>query len=110
MRGATVRLAYPFAFWCVTGIAGADTLDLPEETIRSGRILYLKHCAQCHGRDAAGDSGPDIQGIVHADVVESAVGVEAMPAVELAPGEAREIAVFLVTPAPDQARRRLGLA
>ena len=89
--------------------AAAEEVTLPSDEFRSGRVLYLKNCAQCHGKDAAGDSAPDIQGIILADVLEAIEGVEAMPAVELQAGEATPIAVFLMSLAPDQARRRLGL-
>lgn len=43
------------------------------------------------------------------DVQDAIKGFEAMPAVELQKGEAERIAVFLMSLAPDQARRRLGL-
>ena len=33
----------------------------------SGRILFLKNCAHCHGADARGDEGPDLHKLDWAD-------------------------------------------
>jgi mono/diheme cytochrome c family protein len=31
--------------------------------VASGRALFLKNCAHCHGADARGDDGPDLHGL-----------------------------------------------
>lgn len=86
----------------------AEDLDLPEDQIRAGRSLYLKSCAKCHGKDASGGSAPDVQGMLLKDVKDAARGVEAMREIALSDEEAGDIAVFLMSLAPDQARLRLG--
>ena len=82
---------------------------MPKDRIESGRTLFLKKCSECHGRDASGGNAPDIQGILVRDVKDAARGVEAMPEIALKDDEAGDIAVFLMSLAPDQARIRLGL-
>ncbi|HEV2453782.1 MAG TPA: cytochrome c [Verrucomicrobiae bacterium] len=37
--------------------------DSPPISIQSGRALFLKNCAHCHGADAHGDEGPDLHGL-----------------------------------------------
>ena len=66
-------------------------------------------CAQCHGMDAAGGNAPDIQGVILQDVWEAIQGVEAMPEIVLREDEARQVAIYLMSLAPDQARIRLGI-
>jgi mono/diheme cytochrome c family protein len=34
--------------------------NAPVVTVKSGRTLFLKNCAHCHGADAHGDEGPDL--------------------------------------------------
>ncbi|MDV7141480.1 cytochrome c [Tropicimonas sp. TH_r6] len=87
----------------------AAELLLPEDQIKAGRTLFLKNCAKCHGKDASGGSAPDVQGMILKDVVESVRGVEAMPEIALSEVEAKNIAVFLMSLSPDQARLRLGI-
>ena len=36
-------------------------------TAKSGRSLFLKNCAHCHGDDARGDEGPDLHGLKKSD-------------------------------------------
>ena len=31
--------------------------------VTTGRALFLKNCAHCHGADAHGDDGPDLHGL-----------------------------------------------
>jgi cytochrome c oxidase cbb3-type subunit III len=35
--------------------------------ISSGRALFLKNCAHCHGSDARGDEGPDLHNLDRTD-------------------------------------------
>ena len=87
----------------------ADELRLPREQIEAGRSLFLRQCSRCHGKDASGGNAPDIQGVLLKDVKEAARGVEAMPEIALSAAEAENIAIFLMSLAPDQARIRLGI-
>ncbi len=91
----------------VPGPAAASDLRLPPDQIQAGEAIYARKCASCHGRDAAGASAPDIQGILASDVTSAARGVENMPKVVLADHESEDIAVFLMSLAPDQAQKRL---
>lgn len=104
-----MRLCLFFLITFAAGRSLATELDLPSDKIRSGETVYLEKCADCHGKDATGASGPDVQGILLSDVVVAAQGIESMPEIELEAGEADAIAVFLMSLAPDQAKRRLKL-
>jgi len=33
----------------------------------TGRVLFLKNCAECHADDATGDEGPDLHGLSKSD-------------------------------------------
>ena len=52
-----------------TNLHGADvsqpaTNSPPAKAVAiSGRTLFLRNCAHCHGADAHGDEGPDLHGI-----------------------------------------------
>jgi cytochrome c oxidase cbb3-type subunit 3 len=35
----------------------------PAASAKTGRALFLKNCAHCHGADAHGDEGPDLHGL-----------------------------------------------
>ncbi|MEP0144919.1 hypothetical protein [Nisaea sp.] len=87
----------------------ADELDLPAESIESGRNLFLEKCSRCHGRDASGGNAPDIQGILANDVKDAARGVEAMPEIALSETKVGHIAFFLMSLARDQACLRLSI-
>ena len=102
--GVLFLILAPWSFEVV-----AQEFPLPKDQIQVGRSLYLKKCAQCHGKDASGGSAPDIQGMLLKDVKDSAQGVEAMPEIALSGIDARRVAVFLMSLAPDQARTRLGI-
>lgn len=36
-------------------------------TVAKGRQLFLMNCAHCHARDATGDEGPDLHGVLKSD-------------------------------------------
>lgn len=75
---SVVRPAFRFAFACgarhmrlavaamllSTGAAAQDNLANPHEgnagAVRAGRALFETRCAECHGADAKGISGPDL--------------------------------------------------
>ncbi len=46
----------------VSGTAGATA-----NIVTTGRALFLKNCAHCHGADAHGDDGPDLHGLSDSD-------------------------------------------
>jgi mono/diheme cytochrome c family protein len=37
--------------------------DASSTDVSSGRTLFLKNCAHCHGADARGDEGPDLHNL-----------------------------------------------
>ena len=37
-----------------------DTNTVSNSDTKTGRALFLKNCAHCHGADAHGDEGPDL--------------------------------------------------
>ncbi|MDP9233864.1 MAG: c-type cytochrome [Actinomycetota bacterium] len=48
---------------------GSHPLAAPAETRESGRLIFLRDCAFCHGADATGTNrGPSLQGVGAADV------------------------------------------
>ena len=96
-------------FSLLFSFASAGELELPPNQIKVGQSLFLKKCARCHGHDASGGNAPDIQGVILRDVLESAQGEEMMPRIVLQEAEAEQIAIFLMSLAPDQARIRLGM-
>jgi len=52
-----------FAFLFIVAVAGrafGDDNHGPSADTSSGRTLFLKNCAHCHGADARGDEGPDL--------------------------------------------------
>jgi mono/diheme cytochrome c family protein len=54
-------MAAPIVVWvsCAHYSAG-DPPPRQADTVPSGRMLFLKNCAHCHGADAHGDEGPDL--------------------------------------------------
>ena len=57
--------------------------EVSEEIMALGQTLYEEQCSACHGEDASGDSGPDIQGTPRVDVALAVKGFEDMPEIEL---------------------------
>lgn len=84
-------------------------LDLPPDKIQAGQVVNLKKSQGCHGKPARAGNAPDIQGVVLKDVLEASLGVENMPKIVLKDAEPKQIAIYLMSLAPDQARIRLGL-
>lgn len=41
--------------------------DTKNFDVKSGRTLFLKNCAHCHGADATGDEGPDLHKLAWTD-------------------------------------------
>ncbi len=41
--------------------------NAPVVSAKSGRALFLKNCAHCHGADAHGDDGPDLHDLEWTD-------------------------------------------
>jgi mono/diheme cytochrome c family protein len=48
----------------LAGEAPANGSAAPAAT---GRVLFLKNCAECHADDATGDEGPDLHGLSKSD-------------------------------------------
>jgi mono/diheme cytochrome c family protein len=44
-----------------------ETNVVGSASIKTGRSLFLKNCAHCHGDDARGDEGPDLHGLKKSD-------------------------------------------
>jgi putative heme-binding domain-containing protein len=71
---AAVRLAFVSGLTALTALlasagaaAGQDDAANPHEgspaAVRAGRALFATRCAECHGADAKGISGPDLTGL-----------------------------------------------
>jgi len=55
------KIVYIVAFASTATICSAQTLtNAPIVDDKSGRTLFLKNCAHCHGVDARGNEGPDL--------------------------------------------------
>lgn len=86
-----------------TASLGQDTATV------SGASLYTDMCAACHGEDAVGATGPDIQGSTLKDVTQAIRGIDQMPEVFIEEKEAEAIAAYLMALNPEVAetKRRL---
>lgn len=97
------------AFVVLASGSFANELQLPPDLIQNGELLYNQKCRACHGKDGAGGSGPSVTGILPKHVTSSSKGIENMPSVALRDGDAEAIGAFLMSLAPDEARKRLDL-
>jgi mono/diheme cytochrome c family protein len=58
-----------------TDVRGAEPSPAPSQSptggtniiANTGRVLFLKNCAHCHGADARGDEGPDLHALDDSD-------------------------------------------
>jgi cytochrome c oxidase cbb3-type subunit 3 len=51
-------------FACTAFVVNAQMLtNAPVASAKSGRALFLKNCAHCHGANARGDDGPDLHNL-----------------------------------------------
>jgi|SRR5581483_2669181 len=58
------KIILVLTFAATTLIANAQMLtNAPVVSAKSGRALFLKNCAHCHGADAHGDDGPDLHNL-----------------------------------------------
>src|SRR5882724_12259072 len=58
------KIFYIIAFAMAASMASAQMLtNAPVASAKSGRALFLKNCAHCHGADAHGDDGPDLHNL-----------------------------------------------
>jgi len=56
-----IKFVCVIAFAATALLANAQMLtNAPVVGAKSGRTLFLKNCAHCHGADAHGDDGPDL--------------------------------------------------
>ncbi len=51
-----------------TNSATAIADGAPKADAETGRGLFLRNCAHCHGDNARGDEGPDLHNLVKTDV------------------------------------------
>ena len=60
-----------FIVLCLTGFVkssfAGETNLVGKASVSTGRSLFLKNCAHCHGDDARGDEGPDLHGLKKSD-------------------------------------------
>jgi mono/diheme cytochrome c family protein len=63
----------------------------------NGQTLFANTCAVCHGSDASGGIGPNIQGAAAADVSARAGGEGGHPMYDISEQDAEDIAAYLAT-------------
>ena len=51
------------AVFALTSCAQTQPTPPNNSNATTGRALFLKNCAHCHGADAGGDEGPDLHGL-----------------------------------------------
>nr|WP_319249023.1 c-type cytochrome [uncultured Celeribacter sp.] len=93
-------------FLCPGALKAEPPVLDPAQAIR-GQQLFLDTCAACHGDEALGESGPDIQGSTLHDVETAIRGIDQMPEIWLDEGEPKAIATFLMSLNPKIAEIKL---
>ncbi len=63
----------------------------------NGEELFTKNCAVCHGENAVGNVGPNIQGEDAEEIEEALETVSAMSGVSVSQSEIKDIAAYLAT-------------
>ena len=79
-----------------------------EGDIRAGETAFAEHCQACHGEKAAGGNSPNIQGVTLPELRVALQGIEEMPEFKLDPAVTQQLAAYLMSLAPEEARKRLG--
>ncbi|SFK14349.1 c-type cytochrome [Celeribacter neptunius] len=88
----------------------AQDIDSSDPTLISfGEQVYADACRTCHGAEALGGNGPDIQGALPGDVKTAIRGTDQMPPVELSAGAPEAVAAYLMSLNPKVADIRLRL-
>ncbi|WP_417253419.1 c-type cytochrome [Celeribacter sp.] len=77
--------------------------------IAFGQDVYTDFCLACHGEEALGGNGPDIQGSILSDITQAIRGTDQMEPVELYEGEPEAVAAYLMSLAPEVAETKLRL-
>jgi|GEM_PF-1771928 Cytochrome c, mono- and diheme variants len=88
----------------------AQEVDLSDPAlIATGQQAFLDYCSACHGEEALGENGPDIQGSILKDVTQAVKGIDQMPEIWLEDGEPEAITAFLMSLNPKVAEIKLRL-
>lgn len=83
--------------------AAQPPVDSSPTTLESGRTLFLKNCAHCHGADAEGDEGPDLHQLdwtaeqITTRIRNGKKGQMTAFAGKLSPEQINEIVTYLIT-------------
>ncbi|HXF09141.1 MAG TPA: cytochrome c [Desulfuromonadaceae bacterium] len=82
--------------------AGAQmSTNMPADGVKTGRGLFLKNCAHCHGADGHGDDGPDLHNLdwtneqISKRILNGKKGQ--MPAFKLSADEVKAIVTYVRT-------------
>jgi mono/diheme cytochrome c family protein len=94
--------------FALPGFAEETALTDPA-LIATGQQAFLDYCSACHGEEALGENGPDIQGSILKDVTMAVKGIDQMPEIWLEDGEPEAIAAFLMSLDPKVAEIKLRL-
>ena len=85
----------------------AEPIVATAEQIRAGVLAFVENCEGCHGEQGAGGNSPNIQGVTLRDIRVALQGFEEMPEFDLDPMTTENLAAYLMSLAPDEARKRL---
>lgn len=103
-------MKYAPLFLLIAAPALAQETDFSDPAlIAAGATAFTDYCSACHGEDALGENGPDIQGSILKDVTEAVRGIDQMPEIWLDDGEPEAIAAFLMSLNPKVAEIKLRL-
>lgn len=103
-------MKYALIFTLLTTPALAQEVDFSDPAlIGFGEEVFTDFCMACHGEEALGGNGPDIQGAILSDVTQAIRGTDQMEPVELVDGEPEAVAAYLMSLAPKVAETKLRL-
>ncbi|WP_417263692.1 c-type cytochrome [Celeribacter sp.] len=90
-------MKYALIFTLLTTPALAQEVDFTDPAlIDAGKEVFTDFCMACHGEEALGGNGPDIQGAILSDVTQAIRGTDQMEPVELYEGEPEAVAAYLM--------------
>ncbi|WP_226551041.1 c-type cytochrome [Celeribacter naphthalenivorans] len=103
-------MKYALIFTFLTPPALAQEVDFADPAlIDAGKEVFTDFCMACHGEEALGGNGPDIQGAILSDVTQAIRGTDQMEPVELVDGEPEAVAAYLMALAPKVAEIKMRL-
>lgn len=103
-------MKYALIFTLLSTPALAQEVDFTDPAlIGFGEEVFTDFCMACHGEEALGGNGPDIQGAILSDVTQAIRGTDQMDPVELYEGEPEAVAAYLMSLAPKVAEIKLRL-